>query len=41
MDIIKNGTEFKELKKLYLKRITIPLRVSKKISDIRKKFNSI
>ena len=41
MDIIKNGTEFKELKKLYLKRINTPLRVSKKISDMRKKFNSI
>ena len=41
MDILKNGAEFKELKKLYLKRINTPLRVSKQISDMRQKYNKI
>ena len=38
MDFIKKNFTFK---KLYLKRITTPLRISKRISDMRYKFNKI
>ena len=38
MDIIKNGNTFK---KLYLKRISTPLRISKRITDMKYKFKQI